>query len=112
MGHPPGFAPPRPIEVPLLVAAEGPKGLAVARELGDGLFTLRPQGGFPWVAQRGLGTVRDPGEDAAGSERALAAAGHGAGVLYHVTYHGRGWGDVETLPGGAEWRRRAEQVPV
>src|SRR5262249_17282992 len=30
MGHPPGFAPPRPIELPLIVAAQGPKGLAVA----------------------------------------------------------------------------------
>ena len=87
MLHPAGFAPPRPIEIPLLVAAEGPKGLAVARELGDGLLTLRPQGGFPWVAQIVVGTVLDHGE-APGSERALAAAGHGAAVFYHVTYHG------------------------
>jgi 5,10-methylenetetrahydromethanopterin reductase len=53
----PGFAAPRPVAVPLLVAAEGPKGLAVAREHGDGLFTLRPQGGVPWVAQLVIGTV-------------------------------------------------------
>jgi 5,10-methylenetetrahydromethanopterin reductase len=110
MQHPAGYAAPRPIEVPLLVAAQGPKGLAVARELGDGLFTLGPKGGFPWVAELLWGTVLEPGE-APASERALAAAGHGAAVFYHVFYHARGWGDLEALPGGSEWGRRAEQVP-
>ncbi len=110
MLHPAGFAPPRPIQVPLLVAAEGPKGLAVARDVGDGLLTLWPRGGFPWVAQIVFGTVLDPGETTA-SERVLAAAGHGAAVFYHVTYHGRGWGQIETLPSGAAWRQRVEQVP-
>jgi 5,10-methylenetetrahydromethanopterin reductase len=110
MLHPTGFAPSRPIQVPLLVAAEGPKGMAVARELGDGLFTLLPQGGFPWVAQILFGTVLEPGE-AASSERAMTAAGHGAAVFYHVTYHGRGWGEIENLPDGLEWRCRVERVP-
>jgi len=110
MLHPAGFAPVRPIEVPLLVAAEGPKGLAVARELGNGLLTVRPQGGFPWVAQLLLGTVLDPGEDP-GSERALAAAGHGAAVFYHLMYDGGPvWGDLDALPEGNVWRRRAEQL--
>lgn len=111
MQHPAGFAPPRPIEVPLLVGAQGPKGLAVAREWGDGLFTLGPKGGFPWVAELLFGTVLDPGESA-DSARVLDAAGHGAAVLYHATYHGRGWGEVEALPGGREWRQRAERVPA
>jgi 5,10-methylenetetrahydromethanopterin reductase len=110
MAHPPGFAPSRPIEVPIIVAAQGPKGLAVAREVGDGLFTLGPKGGFPWVAEILFGTVLERGEDP-GSERVMTAAGHAAAVLYHATYHGRGWGEVETLPGGGEWRRRAEAVP-
>src|SRR5881392_1190514 len=38
MLHPPGHAAPRPVEVPVIIAALGPKGAAVARELGDGLF--------------------------------------------------------------------------
>ena len=38
MLHPPGFAPTRPISVPFLVAANGPKGVGVAREIGDGLI--------------------------------------------------------------------------
>jgi 5,10-methylenetetrahydromethanopterin reductase len=110
MAHPPGFVPARPIEVPLIVAAQGPKGLAVAREVGDGLFTLGPKGGFPWVAEILFGTVLERGEDP-GSARVMAAAGHAAAVLYHATYHGRGWGDVETLPRGGEWQRRAEAIP-
>src|SRR5215213_9240894 len=38
----PGFAPPRPIRVPLLLAVEGPKGIEAARRVADGviLFTV------------------------------------------------------------------------
>jgi 5,10-methylenetetrahydromethanopterin reductase len=107
----PGIAAPRPVEVPLLVAAEGPKGLAVARELGDGLFTLNAQGGFPWVAQLVIGTVLDPGE-ASDSDRALAAAGAFAAAFYHMTYVDAGWGDLAALPGGEEYRRRADELPA
>jgi 5,10-methylenetetrahydromethanopterin reductase len=38
MLHPDGHAPARPIDVPILVGALGPKGDEVARELGDGLY--------------------------------------------------------------------------
>src|SRR5690606_24367913 len=38
MMHPDGFGPARPIEVPIVIAAAGPKGVAAARELGDGVF--------------------------------------------------------------------------
>src|SRR5919112_3127791 len=38
MLHPPGHAAPRPVEVPISIGALGPKGAAVARELGDGLY--------------------------------------------------------------------------
>jgi 5,10-methylenetetrahydromethanopterin reductase len=110
MSHPVGFAPPRPIEVPIAIAAQGPRGLAVARDLAGGLFTVRPEGGFASVAQLVFGTVLDPGEDP-GSERVLAAAGHAVAARYHSRYDGRGWGNVERLPRGGEWRRRAEAVP-
>src|SRR3954465_2049821 len=36
MLHGEGFAPARPIRTPIIVAANGPKGMEVARELGDG----------------------------------------------------------------------------
>src|SRR3954468_8693902 len=38
MLHPPGHGAARPVEVPVIVGALGPKGAAVARELADGLF--------------------------------------------------------------------------
>ena len=37
---PDGFLPERPIEVPIVVAANGPKGFAVAHELGDGVMSI------------------------------------------------------------------------
>jgi 5,10-methylenetetrahydromethanopterin reductase len=111
MGHPPGFGAARPVELPLVVAAQGPKGYAVARELGDGLFTVGPHGGFPWVAELVFGTVLADGEQP-GDERVLAAAGSGAAVFYHVLYDVKGWGDLDTLPGGSAWRARAEATPA
>src|SRR3954471_20560675 len=38
MLHPPGHAAPRPLDVPVIIGALGPKGAAVARELGGGLY--------------------------------------------------------------------------
>src|SRR2546423_7655823 len=38
MIHPDGYGPPRPIATPIIVAANGPRGLEVARELGDGVM--------------------------------------------------------------------------
>ena len=109
MGHPPGFAPPRPIDVPLVIAAQGPKGLEVARELADGIITLGAQGGFPWVAELVFGTVLDESEDP-DDERVIAVAGPGGAVVYHAFYD-LGWGDLETLPGGSAWRQRADATP-
>ncbi|MDT7637576.1 MAG: 5,10-methylenetetrahydromethanopterin reductase, partial [Pseudonocardiales bacterium] len=40
MLHPDGHAPARPVEVPILVGALGPKGNKVANELGDGVFVV------------------------------------------------------------------------
>ncbi len=65
----PGFGPPPPIDVPLLVAPVGPKGFAVAHEVADGvvLVGLPPEGESDprWKTLAVLvnGTVLDPGED-------------------------------------------------
>jgi 5,10-methylenetetrahydromethanopterin reductase len=110
MLHAPGYAPARPVETPIVVAANGPKGLAVARELGDGVMTVG--GGdpsFEWCAVLAFGTVLDDGEPP-GSERALAAAGPALTVVYHAMYEGDP-ASVETLPGGAEWRARIDVLP-
>jgi 5,10-methylenetetrahydromethanopterin reductase len=48
MRHPESWAPARPIEVPIIVAANGPKGLEVAHTVGDGVYSLAPVSGFDW----------------------------------------------------------------
>jgi len=104
---PDGALPPCPVDVPILVAANGPKGLAVAHELGDGVMgVLGGAAELDWSALLVSGTVLDPGEDP-GSPRALAAAGPGMVVVYHAMYEGDP-AAVDALPGGAEWRAALE----
>lgn len=107
MLHPDGYAAARPLEVPFVIAAAGPKGVSAARELGDGVFGSAPIGGFAWSVLLAFGTVLDPGESA-GSARAIAAAGHAASVLLHWAVENR---QVGALPGGAEWAAQYDAVP-
>ena len=113
MIHGPGQAPARPIRVPMVFGTRGPKGEAVARELGDGVFTVVPTAGFRWSALLTFGTVLEPGEPF-DSARVIAAAGAGAAVLFHRAHDlpsspGPGLAD---LPGGAAWRAAIEAVPI
>jgi len=106
MLHPEGFGAPRPLEVPILLSAMGPKGLEVAHRIADGVMSVSaPQTGFEWSTVVVYGTVLDDGEDA-GSPRAVAAAGPGASVLYHALWE---QGMAEVLPGGDVWRARIEE---
>jgi 5,10-methylenetetrahydromethanopterin reductase len=108
---PDGYLPARPLGIPIIVAANGPKGLEVARELGDGVMSvLGGQPGFPWSALLAFGTVLDPGESP-DSARVRAAAGPAVSVVYHGLYEGNP-DAVDGLPGGAEWRASLEQVPA
>ncbi|MGH3960186.1 LLM class flavin-dependent oxidoreductase [Mycobacterium sp.] len=111
----PGFGAERPIDVPILIGADGPKGLAVAAELGDGVFSAAlPQPDAAkvadWRALLSFGTVLDPGEELTAS-RVVDAAGPGAVVLYHATYERGGADAVDALPGGREWREAIEAYP-
>ena len=114
MLHPDGFGAPRPVEVPILVGADGPKGQAVAEELGDGVFCAGVAAGgierFDHVALLAFGTVLDDGE-APSSERVRAAAGHAVAVVYHAMYE-RGGTVVDGFPGGQAWREAVEAVPA
>src|SRR5258705_12302741 len=67
----------RPIEVPFLIGAAGPKGIATAHDLADGVLGASPISGFKWSIALTFGTVLRDGEDA-GSARGLAAAGPAA----------------------------------
>jgi len=108
MLHPDGYAPPRPVDVPIVIAAAGPKGIAAAHELGDGVFGApMPIAGFSWSVVLTFGTVLEDGEDP-GSPRALAAAGHAAPVLFHYALENR---RLELLPNGAEWAAAYADVP-
>jgi 5,10-methylenetetrahydromethanopterin reductase len=109
MAHPDGFAPARPVDVPILVGADGPKGLAVANELGDGVFSAGPplEGGPEWKAALRFGTVLDEDEDVQ-SERVRTACGPALAVVYHAQYERGGPDAVDGLPGGQAWRESME----
>jgi 5,10-methylenetetrahydromethanopterin reductase len=110
MLHPEGYAPARPIATPILVAANGPKGCAVARELGDGVMTFgEPPAGIAWSALVQSGTVLEAGETFE-SPRVRAALGPGIALLYHSFYEAMG-AAVDQLPGGATWRAAVEREP-
>ena len=107
MVHRPSLTAERPIDVPLLLSAMGPKGLDITAEMiangtCTGLIGVQPLEG-PWGHQVLMvsGSVLDDGESA-GSPRARAAIG----PWYVVGYHGCWEAAPEFLtamPGGAEW---------
>jgi 5,10-methylenetetrahydromethanopterin reductase len=112
MLHSEEHAPPRPIDVSVVIAANGPKGNGVARRVGDGLFVGVVVPPFAkdhkWVAMLCHGTVLDPDEDVR-SDRVRAAAGPGAMAAYHFLYPDRE--AVAELPGGDAWLAVVERHP-
>jgi 5,10-methylenetetrahydromethanopterin reductase len=112
MLQPDGFGAARPIDVPIILGATGPKGLAVARELEvDGIFVGggAPVPGVAWEPYLLFGTVLEPGEDP-GSERVLQAAGHALPVSLHYLVE-RGY-PARILPGGDAWLAAYDDVPA
>jgi 5,10-methylenetetrahydromethanopterin reductase len=108
MLHPKGYGAPRPIDVPFVIAAAGPKGIAAAREVGGGVFgAWAPVPDFTWSVVLTMGTVLDEGE-APGSARALGAAGHAASVGFHFAVENR---RLEMIPRGEEWMAVYRSVP-
>ena len=91
----------------MILGTGGPKGEGVARELADGIFATAPSSAFDWCSVLTFGTVLDDDEDP-GSERAMAAAGHAAGLIYHAM-HLRG--AATGLPGGERWLAALEEFP-
>jgi 5,10-methylenetetrahydromethanopterin reductase len=109
--HPDGFAPARPLAVPILVAANGPRGLEVARAHGDGVLALAdPPPGFAWCAVARSGTLLEPGETLT-SARVFDALAPAIALVYHATYESAG-AAVDQLPGGRAWREAIERVPA
>src|SRR5262245_27871617 len=109
MLHPNGYGAPRPIDVPFVIAAAGPKGIAAERELGAGVFGApMPIPGFERSVVLTVGTVLEEGEDP-GSARVLAAAGHGAAVAFHLELEHRRLG---LIPQGEKWAATYNAVPT
>ncbi len=108
MLHPDGYGARRPIDVPFVIGAAGPKGIAAAHELGDGVFGAPVAiPGFSWSIVLTFGTVLDDGEDP-GSPRVLAAAGHAAPVMFHFALENR---MLELVPDGDAWAAAYLRVP-
>lgn len=109
MLHSEGFAPSRPVDVPVLVNAQGPRGQQFAREIGSGVtVSFRPVPGFSWCAVLSTGTVLEPGE-APTSERAFEATAPSLAVRYHgLAARGE---PLDGLPGGEEWLSSITAVP-
>lgn len=109
----PGYGAARPVpDVPFLVGAEGPKGLAAAQRLADGVFSVgavQDTGAFAWRATLQFGTVLEDGEHPT-SDRVREAAGPAVAVIYHAIYERAGAG-VDGFPGGQVWRESVELAP-
>jgi 5,10-methylenetetrahydromethanopterin reductase len=113
MLHGPGQAAERPIQVPFVFGTSGPKGEAVARELGHGILTTVPTAGFTWLALLTFGTVLAANESY-DSPRVVDAAGAGAAVRFHSAWEHRnapGRPGLDKLPGGAQWQAAIEAIP-
>lgn len=109
MLHWEGYGARRPIEAPFVFAAGGPKGIAAARELGQGVFSaFAALPGFDWNVVLLVGTALEDGESP-GSARAIAAAGHGGAVIFHYALEHR---MLEMISGGEEWRQMYEAMPA
>lgn len=117
MIHSPGYAPPRPIEVPILVAPMGPKGFGYAERLRadgviDGVIVASPPAEQPaapgWdpCAMLCNGTVLEPGEDHT-TPRVIDATGSMHATSVHAMWE-MAPAVVPTLPGGAEWLAELE----
>lgn len=100
MMHWPGYGAARPIDVPFVVAAAGPKGIACARTHAQGVLgAFEGIPGFDWSVALVLGTVLAAGESPT-APRVVDAAGHGGAVLLHYMAEHR---MLDRIEGGTAW---------
>ena len=102
--------PERPITVPFLLAAQGPKGRQLAKDIADGLICLgAPAAGFETCLVSINGTVLDDGEDVT-SPRVKAAVQPIMALAYHFKYTNDPEG-IGSLPNGKAWMASVREVP-
>jgi 5,10-methylenetetrahydromethanopterin reductase len=104
-----GWLPDRPINVPILMAAQGPKAKQLASEIADGLISLgAPSHGFDTCLVSTNGTVLDDGEEVT-SARATAAVKPLVALAYHFKYTNDP-ASVDAMSNGKAWRESLETV--
>lgn len=108
--HPAGATAPLPLATPIWIAANGPKGAALAAEIADGLICagVAPEG-VSDAAALAFGTVLREGETF-DAPAVLERIGPAIAVVWHGTYEAAG-AAVDNLPGGAGWRAEVERFP-
>jgi 5,10-methylenetetrahydromethanopterin reductase len=114
MLHGPGYGGSRPIELEVLIGADGPKGTAVASRVADGIFAagvpnVHAAPNRPHVLLQ-FGTVLSD-EESLRSARVADAAGHAIAVVFHAIYERGGREGVAGFPGGAKWADAIESMP-
>ncbi len=109
MLHADGLAVPRPIEVEIWLSVFGPRGVALASDIADGIITGGPTDVSLPVAMLMPATVLEPEEDP-DSARVREAVGPWKVVRYHETYAIAGPEAVDALPGGRRWRQAVEEI--
>lgn len=107
MLHADGLAQPRPIEMPLWISAFGPRGVALAGEIADGIIGP-PHPSLP-TATIVSGTVLDAGEDQR-AQRVREAIGPWRVVDWHNAYATGDAAAVDAMPGGRVWRESLEAL--
>ena len=108
---PDGVIAKRPIATPLIVAVGGPRALANAADIADGVMcagVITP--GVRDAFLLAFGTVLRAGESYE-TPRVLDAIGPAIAVVYHGAYQAGGAAAVDALPGGAAWRAEVERFP-
>jgi len=115
MLHPEGHAPSRPVDIPVVISALGPKGNKVVQALGDGLYSTLQlpdfAGDYDWSAYLAWGTVLDD-DESNDSEHARAAGGPGWALSLHGAYEFGGPNAVRELPGGEQWMDVVNRSPT
>lgn len=107
MIHRPELAADRPIEVPILLSAFGPKGLAITNEIADGWMGVSPPPQpFARAVQLVNGTVLKPGESPS-SPRVIDQAGPWRVGAYHMSWE-IDPDALRAMPGGPEWLAEIE----
>jgi 5,10-methylenetetrahydromethanopterin reductase len=109
MLHAHALAAPRPIAVEIWLSAFGPRGIALAQEIADGIVGGLPVDHTLPSAMLLPATVLEPGEDR-DSARVREAIGPWQVVTYHEAYAIAGADAVDVLPGGREWRETLEAL--